>query len=222
MAKLYAEFMMTSDPTKYGLFNSPNILERKFAINKEFFSELFEDEGVIKRRYYFSDTTSHAFSDALRQVCRVVAGYVGPEDHVDDIPAGMADSPLYAKFTLAHISYPAEPTDIHYHYMVNQYFSSEHELHHWGVMPPYSQGDYANVPLPPSPPESTGDYPDEDQSTASKNDATMHTASTLKHTPDIQEEEEEDIDVLVKKDWYSGESLNKAGSFLSNGKIRWF
>jgi hypothetical protein len=171
----------------------------------------------------------------------------------------MADSPLYAKFTLAHISYPAEPTDIHYHYMVNQYFSSEHELHQyvvdrqvwamfmvtalhflaqahgwtdeqrlalpaqyenhvhvachlyyghqhllghyansmrtsWGVMPPYSQGDYANVPLPPSPPESTGDYPDEDQSTASKSDATMHTASTLKHTPDIQEEEEEDSD----------------------------
>ncbi|CAE6455285.1 unnamed protein product [Rhizoctonia solani] len=107
-ANLYIDFMLNLSPKDYGLFNSANIVERKFALNKEIFSELYEEEGVIK-----------------------LADYVGIED-VDDIPAGSV-TPLYDHFEDSNILYPHEPTKLHYHYMVTQYFDTEDELQEYVV-----------------------------------------------------------------------------------------
>ncbi|KAJ1302392.1 hypothetical protein OPQ81_002710 [Rhizoctonia solani] len=127
MFDLYLFHFKHADADQYGLYNSPNILERKFYLGAEIFSECYKEGGVVKDHFYLTDTASPALSDALHQVHKVVAKYVNYPDFEFQF-AGSQNSPLYHHFEDMGIAYPEEPKHIDYNYMIVTYWSTLHEV----------------------------------------------------------------------------------------------
>lgn len=68
MHNLYQFYFRNVDSNKYGLYQSPNILERKFRLHAEVEDEVVDKDNLVVTQYYITDYAAHALSDALHKV----------------------------------------------------------------------------------------------------------------------------------------------------------